>query len=244
MQLPPIEVINERFAHVSQGTTEAEIRLRASSLAAQWNKGAQLYYEMHRGESLKTPNVHENCPSPRSLAMGGYESEPGSTRPSHESRRSLDAFRRSLERSHIHLGRRISGDVPNMAVTPPHLAPTQLVPPRICYLLVSPLLPPISKLAMLFSTHAKSDSGGNEVNTKLTSHHTLAIYGDKDVFTSRKKLRVWAVTLWRRHSSLFRFHEVVGAGHFWHQHDDEAKMGRFVRDWIQDINHSDPARCP
>ena len=244
MQLPPIEVIIERFAHVSQGTAEAEIRLRASSLAAQWNKDAQMHYEIHRGDSLKAPNVHETCPSPRSLAMGGHESEPGTRRASHESRRSLDAFRRSLERSHIHLGRRISGDVPNMAETALHLAPTQLVPPRICYLLVSPLLPPISRLAMLFSTQAKSNSGENEVDIKLASHHTLAIYGDKDVFTSRKKLRVWAVTLGRRHSSLFRFHEVAGAGHFWHERDDEANMRRIVCNWIPDINQSAPANNP
>ena len=244
MQLPQIEVIIERFAHVSQGTAEAEIRLRASSLAAQWNKDAQMHYEIHRAESLKTPNVHETCPSPRSLAMGGYESESGTRRPSHELRRSLDAFRRSLERSHIHLGRRFSGDVPSLGESALHLAPTQLVPPRICYLLISPLLPPISKLVMFFSTPAKSNSGESGVDIKLASHHTLAIYGDQDVFTSRKKLRVWAVNLWHRHSSLFRFHEVVGAGHFWNEHDDEAKMRRFVCNWIQGINQSDPARCP
>ena len=233
--LPPYEVILERFAHVSQGTAEAEIRLRASSLAMQWNRDAQMHCEINRGRSLKAPSVHGSSRSSITLAMGGDESEPGTRRSSRESRRSLDVVRRSLERSHIHIGRRISGELPTSVETAQPLSPVQLKSPRICFLLVSPLLPPISSLATFFSSSSKPKSIETDIEQTLADHPTLAIYGNRDVFTSQKKLRVWALALRRRPSSLFRFHEVPGAGHFWREHDAEEEMRRQVRMWVEGL---------
>ena len=233
--LPPYEAILERFAHVSQGTAEAEIRLRASSLAMQWNRDAQMHCEINRGRSLKAPGTPGSPPSSMALAMGGEESEPGARRSSRDSRRSLDVVRRSLERSHIHIGRRISGEVAALVETAQPLSPVRLKPPRICYLLVSPLLPPISSLATFFSHGSKSRSIETDIAQTLADHPTLAVYGDRDFFTSQKKLRVWALAVQQRLSSLFRFHEVPGAGHFWREREAEKEMRRLVREWVEGL---------
>lgn len=234
--LPLYEAILERFAHVSQGTAEAEIRLRASSLAMQWNRDAQMHCEINRGRSLKAPSAHGSSPSSSmALAMGGEECEPGARRSSRDSRRSLDGVRRSLERSHIHIGRRISGEVPTVLETARPLKPVHLKSPRICFLLVSPLLPPISSLATFFSHSSKSRSTETAFDQTLANHPTLAIYGSRDFFTSQKKLRGWALAVRRRPSSLFRFHEVPGAGHFWREHDAEEEVRRHVRKWVESL---------
>ncbi|KAL8794377.1 MAG: hypothetical protein Q9195_003075 [Heterodermia aff. obscurata] len=241
--LPPYEAILERFAHVSQGTAEAEIRLRASSLAMQWNRDAQIHCEINRGRSLKAPSAGGSSPSSMALAMGGEECEPGVRRSSRDSRRSLDVVRRSLERSHIHIGRRISGDVPTLVETAQPLSPVQLKPPRICFLLVSPLLPPISSFATFFSHSSRSRSTETENDQTLADHPTLAIYGNRDFFTSQKKLRVWASALRQKPSSLFRFHEVPGAGHFWREFDAEEELRRHVRDWVEGLTPWVDAKC-
>ena len=233
--LPPYEAMIERFAHVSQGTAEAEIRLRASSLAMQWNRDAQMHCELNRGRSLKAPSAHGSSPSSMALAMGGEECDPGTRRSSRDSRRSLDVVRRSLERSHIHIGRRISGEVPTLLETAQTLSPVQLKSPRICFLLVSPLLPPISSLATFFSNSSKSRSTETDIDQTLANHPTLAIYGSRDFFTSQKKLRSWALSERRRPSSLFHFHEVFGAGHFWREHDAEEELRRHVRKWVEGL---------
>ena len=234
--LPPYDAILERFAHVSQGSAEAEIRLRASSLAIQWNRDAQMHCELNRGRSLKAPSAHGSSPSSIALAMGGEESEPGARRSSRDSRRSLDVVRRSLERSHIHIGRRSSGEgVPTLVETaqPPSLV--QLKSPRICFLLVSPLLPPISSLATFFSNSSRSRSIETDIDQTLSNHPTLAIYGNRDFFTSQKKLRVWALAVQQKPSSLFRFHEVPGVGHFWREDDAEEELRRHVRKWVEGL---------
>ena len=240
--LPPIETILERFAQVKPGTSEAEIRLRASSLASQWNQEAQMHIDMLNERGLKAPSMRRTSPNPTALAMGGEESEPGTRRLSQESRRSRDLVRKSFERSHIHFGRRISAEENKHSVESAHrVLPYTLVAPRICYLLISPLLPPVASLATFF-THAShtrstksSISAAGDIDHRLASHPTLVIYGGRDFFISQKKLRAWAQPIFKRPSSLFRFHEIAGAGHFWHESSAEADMRRFVREWVGKI---------
>ena len=234
MHLPPIAAVIERFANVSQGTAEAEIRLRASSLAMQWNKNLPKYAEIQRGRSLKAPNIGQSTPSSTSLVMGGDECEPGTRRASQDFNRSMDLVRRSFERSHIHLGRRVSGDVPQVVETLQPLSSGGLATPQICYLLISPLLPPISTIATFFYK-PKSGSQKTDVNRSLATHPTMAIYGDKDFFTSQKKLRVWAEAIAREPHSLFQFHEIAGAGHFWHDGSVRLGMKRFVCEWVKGL---------
>ena len=249
-QLPLIDEILKRFAHVNQGTSEAEIRLRASSLASQWNRDAQMHSEFRQERSLQSPSTHRTSPNPMALVMGGEESEPGTRRPSQESKRSIDLVRKSLDRSRTHFGRRVSGKATQCFEPTHHLAPISLRIPRIRYLLVSPLLPPVSSLATFFShSHTISIKGpasplaSGDIDYKLVSHPTLAIYGEKDFFVSQHKLRTWAEAISKRPSSMFSFHAIADAGHFWHERSSEVAMRQFVRDWLEN-NGSNTLKSP
>ena len=95
----------KRFQSVAKGTVEAEARLRAVSLAAQWSKDAHLQHEKPQVGRAGSYEKIRNSARSMAVAMGGDESEPSSRRHSHDSRRSLDAsFSRSVERGRRKLG--------------------------------------------------------------------------------------------------------------------------------------------
>jgi pimeloyl-ACP methyl ester carboxylesterase len=83
----------------------------------------------------------------------------------------------------------------------------------VSYLLVSPLLPPVSVLISL-------PFGNNPINDinmrKFKEKPTFAIWGDNDIFTSSKKLRSWAEELHQQNQN-FLWIEVQGASHFWQE---------------------------
>lgn len=244
--LPTTDTIVQRFASVAQGSAEAEVRLRALHLSMQWNKEARLMNEARRGRSLQDP---ESLEGPfHSISIGGDESKPGTRRPSRESKRSLDHIRRSLDNSRRKLGIRYhsSTEIIDSLALEERMGPEEIIIPTTFYLLISPLLPPISMFATMFSKHNPNALGNQavsnygpasnvHVNEKLTSATTLAIYGDKDFFTSHKKLRKWAEHLAEIPESRFRFREIGGAGHFWNEQGVEGQMRSAIRDWIQDI---------
>lgn len=236
--LPAIDAILEKFTNIANGSVEAEIRLRAQSLSTQWNKEAN---ESRMGQGLRAN--HKLGGSSR-LSFGGEETEPGSTRTSRESRRSLDMIRRSVDRSRKLILRTQCAQVETSNEA--HFGFTKIPEPQICYLLISPLLPPISLLLTMFSRLSgpfsfKDDARSSQNNSKtsstteeqLVNHPTLAIYGDSDFFTSRKNLRKWAEGLSERPSSMFRFREIGGAGHFWQEDGVDAKMRASLREWLQ-----------
>ena len=224
--LPSTENILAPFRTVTKGTAAAEIRLRALHLSSQWNSEAQ--QNPRRGRGLAAQSL--SPASPHSVVFGGDESEPGTRRASRESRRSIDVVRRSMDRSKARLGLRHSSSETVTLPQEERLGLFDLTPPRTHYLLVSPLLPPISVFATMFT---KSDSRTAE--DKLRTHPTLAIYGDKDFFTSHKKLRKWAGHLAAEADSRFTYREVSGAGHFWHEEGVDGQMRRCIGEWVDDI---------
>lgn len=170
------------------------------------------------------------------VAVGGEETEPGSRRASHESRRSLDAVRRSMERSRKKLLRQHSSEVSEHTLVVESLVPVEIPPPQTYYLLISLLQPPISMFATMFSNLRSGYLAQRE--SKFLDHPTLVIYGDKDLFASQKKLRRWTESMKSKSRSLFQFHEVSGAGHFWHEEGVETQMRGFIKEWTQDIARS------
>ena len=228
MNLPGIDTILSRFETAIRGSAEAEIRLRATNMSHQWNKKVQ---ERQRGRSL---NV-ENAPrSPSGMLCGGDESEPGVRRLSRDSRRSVDRSRKRLSRGR-YLGE--SDDSLGVSATE-RPTPVAIPEPRISFLLLSPVLPPMSSFATMFSEFSwfgRTSSSPCVANDKLTRHVTLAIYGDKDFFTSSKKLDKWASQLTSEPHSMFRARKVIGAGHFWHEEGVESIMQDTVREWAYGI---------
>ncbi len=232
--LPSVEDILKRFAQINTGTAEADIRLRAVSLATQWNKDAALYREA-RDVRKKTSyerlrvSVHAMM-----VAVGGEESEPSSRRASHEGRRSMDVVRRSVERSRKMLLREHSSEVAEECLVAESLVPVDIRPPQTYYFLISLLQPPISMFATMFSGMRSGYLAQREA--KFLDHPTLVICGDKDLFASQRKLRRWAESLESKPNSLFQFHEVAGAGHFWREDGvGMQQMRGYIRDWVKDI---------
>ena len=231
--LPSTEDILKRFAKVNKGTAEAEIRLRAVSLAAQWNKDALLYREAQQARKTYSHEKLRVSAHAITAAMGGEESEPGSRRVSHEGRRSLDAVRRSMEKSRQKFLRQYSSEKSEHNIVIESLVPVEIPSPRTHYLLISLLQPPVSMFVTMFSNLHLGHLAQSEV--KLLDHPTLVIYGDKDFFASQRRLRKWAESQRSRPDSQFQFHEVAGAGHFWREEGVETQMRGHIRQWIQDI---------
>lgn len=234
-RLPATKVMLQRFETVSKGTAEAEIRLRAASLSQQWNKDAELYEEAHHARKSRSQERLRTSARAMAVAMGGDESEPGIRRASHEGKRSIDAVRRSMDRSRRKLGfRQHSSEVYECSVAKECLTAVELPLPQTHYLLISPLLPPISNLATMFTSLRSGGLPNCEDNLLLNP--TLAIYGDEDFFTSQKKLRKWAESLKMRPGSRFQFCEVAGAGHFWREEGSDHQMRSCIKNWAQETS--------
>ena len=231
-RLPPTESILQQFQTISTGTAKAEIRLRAVTLAGQWNQDAELYRKMQ--EAKRSPTHRKLRPSAYVLAVsiGGDGSEAGSRRASHESRRSFDTLRRSVDRSKQKLGLRQDNhpsDDPSADDEGPLDLPLLPVS-QTSYLLISPLLPPLS----IFAARSLHSGTMGDYEKHLVGNPTLVIYGDSDFFTSQRKLRRWTEDLKARPRSLFQFCEVDGADHFWRE-ASEKQLRNIVQAWTQSM---------
>lgn len=247
--LPPIKDILDRFSVITKGTVEDEIRLRALNLSTQWNKEVRMRSDAQRGRSFRGKEKLESPTLSIAIAMGGEESEPGSRRSSRESK-SLDIFRKSIDCSRRGLGlRKLSSRIGSETLLGDN-CPINLTMslPRVCYLLISPIMPPISSLATMFSKLSIHPllskwsmlAVGNhhkplQPEDILTKNPTFAVYGDKDFFSSQKKLQKWSENLAQCPESAFQFREIPDAGHFWQEQGVEKQMRGSIREWLQKL---------
>lgn len=110
----------------------------------------------------------------------------------------------------------------------------------ISYLLVSPVLPPVSSFLTMF-TSLQVDVGDSAQARavgpadQLSGHRTLALFGDEDTFTSVRKLRQWSAELGRMAHSQFRGCEIEGAGHFWREEGVEGEVREVLRGWLRRV---------
>lgn len=106
----------------------------------------------------------------------------------------------------------------------------------IAYLLVSPLLPPVSHFLTCFSTLSLNVGTGKRIQVRpdhqLSTHSTLALYGDQDTFTSAQKFHRWSAELGRVPQSRFQGCEIGGAGHFWREDGVETRARSHLREWL------------
>ncbi|CAI7630971.1 unnamed protein product [Penicillium pancosmium] len=121
------------------------------------------------------------------------------------------------------------------------LRASPLISNSIAYLLVSPLLPPVSHFLTCFSTLSLyvgwGVGPGRLVQTRpdhqLSKHSSLALYGDGDTFTSAPKLQRWSAEIARVPQSRFQSGEIGGAGHFWREDGVEARARNRLREWLR-----------
>ena len=238
--LPPIEAILPIFTDAVKGSAQAEIRLRATHLSQQWN--AETQQARRRGRTL----VVESPRADGTIKYGGEECEPGTRRRSRESMRSLDVVRRSMDRSRVRLSprKRSNGELSRSSASEEYLPLIEAPIPYTMYLLISPLLPPVSRFVTMFtkkwpslspSSSILGDPDSSTTEAKLRAHPSLAIYGSKDMFTSQRKLRKWTEHLVSQPGSHFTFSEVTGAGHFWNEQGSESRMKTSIREWLKGV---------
>lgn len=128
--------------------------------------------------------------------------------------------------------RGISAAVSKTATAVP--IPTEIQP---SYLLISPLLPPLSSFLTLsiFSSTARS----NLMSEKPKEHkrgQVLVVHGDIDIFTSVDKYKNWEKrwTIGER-GEVIQTRKVVrvsGAGHLWVEKGVMGKLIKAVEEWL------------
>ncbi|MCJ1332024.1 hypothetical protein MMC10_008716 [Thelotrema lepadinum] len=242
-QLPDIEALVSMFSHVTKGSAAAEIRLRAFHMCKE--HASESRRARQRGRTLTVEDALDGT------VYGGEECEPGTRRVSRESRRSIEVVRKSVEvsRARLHLKRRHSEEVSRSSNPGEQLEALSLPRPHVCFLLISPVLSPVSSFLTMFSkqqwkprwsSHAMVTSD-DSVKEKFGRNQTFAIFGDNDFFTSGRKLQRWATSLTSQPNSRFVHHEVAEAGHFWQEDGVESELERAITSWIQSLD-STPER--
>ena len=107
----------------------------------------------------------------------------------------------------------------------------------ISYLLVSPLLPPVSNLLTIFTTLSLKVQGWTASKTlpcpnpadQLSTHRSLALAGNQDSFVSAAKLEKWSDEIAHMPGSQFQFRIIDGADHFWRE-NEKARL--VLRVWL------------
>lgn len=109
---------------------------------------------------------------------------------------------------------------------------------KTAYLLISPLLPPLSSLlvpnlpSFLTSYLWKTPSEPRSQN--LLQNPTLNVFGSEDGFTAAKKLCVWGGKM-QALSATFEWREIEGAGHFWKEQGVDAELRDVIRTWVERV---------
>jgi pimeloyl-ACP methyl ester carboxylesterase len=249
--LPSVDFVLNMFRSPLSDSAEAEVCLRASNIAQLRNRDVQSRRRLEQQAGGRT-SLRASDPShgtSHAVLVGGYESESTSRRISRESsRQSFDVgVRQSLDRVRERFASRKSSSPQDAPAETSTASEVELVAPEVCYLLVSPLLPPIALFTTMFSTlsfaakkkPSSASTGGapaNRPEVELVLHPSYAVYGDRDTFTSQKKLRKWAEGLKQRPNSQFQFFEIDGAGHFWQENNAAERMRGSIEQWLGAIN--------
>lgn len=188
-------------------------------------------HESYRSRSsftFESPVVRRSVDKIRSIGNNGRYSP--RVRDSRGSSASLSRKKPSVSDSSID---RVSLDVNDAIKAIPGIVENL----QTAYLLVSPLQGWVNTLATMWSNKAAKEKDSIPENElKFTIDPTLALFGDDDVFVSIKKLRSWVERLSsaRRRTEVvqFRYREIPGAGHFWHDYESVQILRKEVKDFV------------
>lgn len=226
--LPAVPCIWKEFETAIEGSTAAEIKARAHHLATQTNLEIRAAWAESKRRHGHTVSVGGDETSPEKRRCSG-DATP--RRSGVHIRKSIDYAKKigSLRKKHHE---ELVQTEYNME---PELETVQREQASVAYLLVSPLLPPISAFTTLpFGSNALRGHG-EEILQRLSKNASLAVFADNDTFTSVKKLRTWSQDLSNRPRSSFHFVEIEGAGHFWRTHDVQKSLRLAIGLWVQGL---------
>jgi len=233
--LPPLQVVQNIFTTPATGSAQAEIMKRARDLSKDYLDKLQSSEQLIRGRN--------SIRSSAGLLVGGNDSETTRKRVSRESlRRSLDmeGVRESLDRMRKRSSRRVSSRHDSSNSGQLEIAQTFAITPKICYLLVSPLLAPITSFLSMSSKlklPAALTKGMEDTCTKeqLLVHPSCCIFGHQDVFSSYKRLQRWAAKLQQESESRFSSYSIEKAGHFWQEEGAEQGLKDAIEQWLGEL---------
>ena len=229
--LPSLQIVTDVFASPSASSAQAEIILRARDLSKQYMEKQELRDQSERGrDSLRVYS---------GTLVGGFESEETSRRISRESsRKSLDhqGVRRSVDWIRNKPSRKGNARHDSSYSSTPVTTEAFAILPRVCYLLVSLLLPPITAFLSL-STKVRLPASfwkGKEYDwdDQLQLHTGCCVFGHHDVFTSHKRLQKWSKKLQQESEGRFSRYEVEPAGHFWQEEGAESGLRSAIDAWL------------
>ncbi|KIW72111.1 hypothetical protein PV04_00331 [Phialophora macrospora] len=245
--LPSMSVVVNLLQSAAPDSAETEIKHRAEELS----RDARAYFEIYSAPTTLTVRMspgksREQTRKPKpGVVMGGYESG----RISREnSRKSVDAerIRESLDKLRRKIGSRPNSPSPSSTapasepVTSPPAQSAPTMSPGVAYLIVSPILSMAASFTTMFSKlrfvvkgHPTVFSSEREFH-QLTVHPCCCLYGNKDVFTSVRKLQRWTEELKSRPGSRFMAIE-ADAGHFWHEADGIVQFKQGVAEFLETL---------
>ena len=239
--MPSILSICEQVAELATGKAAEEIRLRARHLARE----LQCEHNVNRVGS-RGRLIGESSRSTHSLSMVMGEEDDRSHRLDQDTRRwSLDGVKGEMvtfaSNLHARSKSRLSSshsphipkenDVFEEALTPERVETPNLT---VSFLLLSPILPPLSSLLTGFSD-LFSSSYRTIVRENLQRHPTLVVFGKEDGFTSCRKMQKWAKEVQDKTTSNFQAVGIEGAGHFWREVGVKAKLKETLSLWIDEL---------
>ncbi|KAL2002992.1 hypothetical protein VTN02DRAFT_5299 [Thermoascus thermophilus] len=254
--LPKADVVVKLFADAAEGSSMAAIRTRAQHFAADWNTTFQARLQLQSSR----PGSPDSAGTPSPVALGyGSDSSAKDSRGD-----AFDSIMRRVDRSKRRLSARLSRSEPQTARVQDNTNAAgttngdarQIPPPRISYLLVSPILPPITLFLTMFSRMSLSTEVGSGTSVQgahvpspkpeeqLCAHPTLVIYGNRDTFTPEKKIQKWSDELARAPGTKFQYREIDGAGHFWHEAGAETQMRAALREWLSHTQQVASSQTP
>ncbi|KAI4721493.1 hypothetical protein E4T48_02233 [Aureobasidium sp. EXF-10727] len=248
-RLPPTAEILAIFRKTQSSIWVSEILLRAKELALQTTTSFSSQLDT-RGRVSDTPSRRQHkrqSSSQHSIVFGGSDS------PSPADRHSTDLVHKGKEvpariKHAMHLPRKKSASstptLPSDSSANDSLTEAVEDLPHVLtrYLLISPLLPPLSNFLSLSTSSLMFWRHADFAKHNFVRYPTLVIFGTKDVFTSSHKLDGWCKKMKEcalqaagsNGQSSFRWKKIEGAGHFWREHGVEAQLTDSLREWVHD----------
>ncbi|KAL8828960.1 MAG: hypothetical protein Q9170_006380 [Blastenia crenularia] len=222
--LPNIPAVLGRFSKVLKTSTEAEIRLRASRLAA-----------LTTIDILSGP-LHGARESRR--ALKGKAVDRGNGNAAAAERVPRDWAAEKLQHINILQTRFVREEKKDSYPDQPFgvgpddedfIERIDVPTPKTHYLLVSLLLEPVSMLCTRFQRLNQDD---DLLDAKFLFNTTLVVHGGKDRFTSVKKLSYWGAEIEEQSEGRFTWVQIPESGHFWREEKEYLDLSKAINQWV------------
>ncbi|KAL8933806.1 MAG: hypothetical protein Q9216_006207 [Gyalolechia sp. 2 TL-2023] len=223
--LPNVPAVLGRFAKVLKTSTEAEIRMRATRLAAVTTIDLLLRKyngaEARRTLKGKAPDRGDNRAAAPEQTITDWVEE-------------RKEFLILLQSPFVRVEKRDSWPDEVLSVGPDDedfVTRVDIPTPKSHYLLVSLLLEPLSLLCT--GLRKLVDADEDRLDYKFLYNTTLVVHGGKDPFTSVKKIGYWGVEIKEHSDGRFKSVKVAKAGHFWRDKEEYLDLRWCIYQWVR-----------